>query len=88
MYADDRHQTIALEKLAHGLKREEKVGEAVPVSGHKALRDKFLVKLLDRVRPQYVAHEPDRWRLAESIELQDPPDNVTGADAKKSDDVK
>ena len=69
-------EAIALEKLAHGLKREVKVGEAVLVSVQKALRDTFLVILLDRVRPQYVAHEPHRWRLAESIELQDPPDNV------------
>jgi len=87
MCTDDRHQAIALEKVAHGLKRV-KVGAGVHVAGHKALRDTFLAKLLDRVRPQYVAHEPDRWRLAESIQLQDVADNVTGADGKKSDDVK
>ena len=48
----------------------------------------FLAKVLVRVRLQYVAHEPGLWRLAESIQLQDAPDNLTGADGKKSDDVK
>jgi len=88
MCADNRHQAIALEKLAHGLKCVVKVGAAVLVSVHKALSDTFLVKTLDRARAQYVAHEPDPCRRAESIQLQDAPDNVTGADGKKSDDVK
>jgi len=88
--ADDRYQAIALEKVAHGLKRVKvgDFGSVWYVSVHKALRDTFLAKLLDRVRPQYVAHEPGCWRLAESIQLQDAPDNVTGADGKMSDDVK
>ena len=91
MCADDRYQAIALKKVAHSLKRVEVGKAAVPGSGNKALCDTFLAKPLDRVRPQYVVHEPRRWRLAESIQLQGPPDNVTGAesaDGKKSDDVK
>ena len=88
--ADDRHQAIALEKVAHGLKRVNvgDLGYVWYAHVHKALRDTFLAKLLGRARPQYVAHEPRCWRLAESIQLQDAPDNVTGADRKKRDDVK
>ena len=90
MCADDRHQAVALEKVAHGLKRVKvgDFGSVRYVSVHKALRDTFLAKLLNRARPQYVAHEPRCWRLAESIQLQDAPYNVTGADRKKRDDVK
>lgn len=29
-------------------------------------------KLLERVRPEHVAHEPVRWRLAEAIDLRRP----------------
>ena len=87
MCADDRQQEIALEKIAHGLKRV-KVGRIPHVVGHKALRDTFTAKVLDRVRPQYVVYEPGLWRLAQSVQLQDKTDNVTGADGKKSDDVK
>ena len=86
MCADDRYQAIALEKLAHGPKR---VMVGVAGSVHKALlRDTFLVKPVARSRPQYVGHEPDHWQLAKSIQLKDTPDNVTGTDRKKRDDVK
>ena len=77
MCADYRHQAIALQKLAHGLRRV-KVGKVPHVVMHKGPRDTFLAKVLDRVRPQQVAHEPDRWRLAESIQLGGVPDDVTG----------
>ena len=55
---------------------------------HKVLRSTFPAKVLNSVRKQYVAHEPGWCQLAESIQLQDAPDNVTGPDGKKSDDVK
>jgi len=87
MCADDRHQGIALEKVAHCLICV-KVRRTTHVVVHKSLRDTFLVKPLYRVRPQYVAHEPNLWRFAESIQLQHAPDNVTGAYGKKSEDVK
>ena len=90
MSADDRHQAIAFQKVAHCFIRVI-VGKASPVvSGHKleVLRSTFLAKVLNRIRRQYVAHEPGCWQLAESIQLQDAPDNVTGPDGKKSDDVK
>lgn len=87
MCTDDRHQAITFQKVAHCLIRE-KVGTTPHVIVHKVLRGTLLAKVLDRVRTQYVAHEPGRWWLAESIQLQDSPVNVTGADGKKSDDVK
>jgi hypothetical protein len=37
---------------------------------HKVLRATLLAKVLDRVGPQYIAHESGRRRLAKSIELQ------------------
>ena len=51
MCADDQQQGIALEKIAHGLRRV-KVGIIPHVVVHKALRDTFTAKVLDRVRPQ------------------------------------
>jgi hypothetical protein len=54
--ADDREQTIAVKKLAHGFIRVE-VGAAPHVVVHKVLRTPFLSKVLDRVRPQDIAHE-------------------------------
>ena len=37
---------------------------------HETLRALFLPKVLDRVRPQYVAHKPRRWWLAEPVQLR------------------
>ena len=51
MCADDRHQAVAHEKVAHGLKRVI-VGAAALVSLQKALRVTSIVKLPDRMRPQ------------------------------------
>jgi len=87
MCADDRLEAIAFQKVAHCFIRV-KVGNAPRVVVHKVLRGTFLAKVLNRVRPQYVAHEPGLWRLTKSIQLQKTPDNVTGGDRKKSDDVK
>ena len=86
MCADDRHQAIALQKVAHRFICV-KVGNAPHVVVHKVLRGMFLAKVLNRVRPQYVAHDPGLWWLTESIQLQKAPDNVTVADEKKSDDM-
>ncbi len=36
---------------------------------HKVLRASLLPKVLDRVGPQYVAHEPGRWWLKETVQL-------------------
>ena len=87
MCADDRHQAIAFQKVAHCFIRV-KVGNAPQVVGHKGLCGTFLAKARDRVRPQYVAHEPGRWQLTESIQLQEASDNVTGGNGKESDDMK
>jgi len=87
MCADDRHKAIAFQKVARCFIRV-KVGKAPHVVVHKVLRSMFLAKVLDRDRVHYVAHEPGLWRLTESIQLQKAPDNVTGADGKKSNDVK
>ena len=86
MCADDRHQAIAFQKVAHCFIRVN-VGNAPHVVVHKVLRGTFFAKIPNRVRPQYVAHVPGLWRLTESIQLQNASDNVTGADGKESDDV-
>jgi hypothetical protein len=87
MCADDRLQAIAFQKVAHCFIRVT-VGNAPHVVVRKVLRGTFLAIVLNRVRTQYVPHEPGCWPLAESIQLQDAPDNVTGPDGKKSDDMK
>ena len=69
MRAEDRQQAIALEEIAHGLVRI-KVGQAAYVVVHKVLRPALLAKVLDRVRPQNIAHEAGRRWLTEPIELQ------------------
>jgi len=69
MRAEDGQQVIVLEEITHGLVRV-KVGAATYVVVHKVLRPALLAKVLDRVRPQNIAHQAGHRRLTESIELQ------------------
>jgi hypothetical protein len=81
MSPDYRKQPIAFQKVTHCLIRVE-VGVTSHVVVHKILCGAFLAKVIDRVRPQYVAHEPGRWRLAESIQLYGC-GTVTGSNRKE-----
>ena len=87
MGADDGQQAIAFQKVAHCL-ISVKVGATPNVVVHKVLRGTFLAKVLDRVRPQYVAHEPGRWRFTESIQLYGSDRKCHGVRSERSDDVK
>ena len=66
--ADDGQQAVVFERLAHGLTCI-KVQAASYAVMHEALRALLLPKVLDRIRPQYVAHEPGHWRLTEAVQL-------------------
>ena len=67
--ADDGQQAVAFQKLARGFIRI-KVRAAPHVVVHEVLWALFLPKVLDRIRPQYVAHEPGRWWLTEPVQLR------------------